>query len=152
MKDSTTELGKQIQELQNLLTKMKEDYAREQEQKYRQSKHKIFNIGDWVCKNDEWGKVCWIENEACHLPEEAGYMGFDKYSGFRGFGVTRRDDYSAMSEEDVNYLKTSHQVNLTGEEIQELLYILCVDYNRTSHLTDNIGAKLKLIGKFSFNK
>lgn len=143
-------LKESIEKMEQILSEMKEEYKKEAEREYRTSGHKSFNVGDWICKNKDWGKVGWTENKCCNLPEEAGYVGIDLYSGSRGFLTCKRDNWSLMSEEDLLYLTKTYKVRLTGEEIQEVLSM----FSRccTSLLGDKIREKLKSIGEFSFNK
>ena len=141
-----TNLKEQIYNLESLLSELKKEYEEETERIYRETPHKSFKKGDWVCNGERYGKVFWVENAACNLKEEDGYVGIDLYSGSRGFYTGKRDDWSLMSEDDVHYLTTEHDIRLTGEEIQVVSNLLLYS---CSNIGNEVSKKLQKIGNFS---
>ena len=144
------DLSKAIERLENSLKELKNQVAVVSEEKYRNSPHKTFEKGNWVCNDEEWGQVEWVENDCINMPESDGYMGISLYSGSRGFKVCRRDDWELMSKEDVNYLVDFHSVIITGAEIQELVNTL--EYKSRSISQDRLLKKLIKVGRFTYNR
>ena len=144
-----TNIKETIDNLESLLSELKQEYAKETERIYRESSHKSFKKGDWVYNGERYGKVFWVANDACNLSEEDGYVGIDLYSGTRGFYTGKRDDWNLMSEEDVHYLTAEHDIRLTGEEIQVVSNILLYS---SSNIGNEVAKTLKAIGHFSLVK
>lgn len=140
-------LEKTIAKVENILKDLKEELVQESERIYRNSPHKPFKKGDWIYKNNEWGKVYWVENECINILEDDGYAGIDLYSGTRGLKVCKRDDWNPMIDIDVEYLNNVHKIYLTGEAIQVILKKL-----GGSLFEDEIRKQLKKVGNFSFNE
>nr|WP_308571058.1 hypothetical protein [uncultured Prevotella sp.] len=135
-------MDKEIEQMEKALKALKEAKAREERLAYERKPHRGYKEGDLVCKGKEWGRIGWVDNQ--------GYCGIAIKSGSRGFRVSCRiDEWTPMDEGDKDYLTQKFKVELTGEEIQELLYKLSV--SNWSKMADEVRKKLEKIGRFSFN-
>ena len=118
------QMKEQIQELENQVKKLKEAYEIEEKSSYENKPHKHFDEGDIVTNGSYIGIVGWTENLGIGLSYDKGYMGISIINGNRGFfGGAKRDEYELVSD---LYYTQNHSINiqLTGLEIEELIYTL----------------------------
>ena len=145
------EIEKEIIKLEEALKGLKEAKREEERLEYERKPHRECEKGDLVYKGKEWGLIGWVENEFCNITKDQGYCSISLMSGFRGCKVTCKvDEWTPLDKSDKDYLIKKFNIMLSGEEIQELLYILRI--SNSSVMRDNIRKKLKNIGQFSFNK
>ena len=118
MKEYFDNLIKQTEE-------MRDAWLKTEEEAYRRGPHKTFLVGDYVKKGLEYGRVEWLSNKAIGIKEDCGYFGLDILSGNMGFRAPcRLDEYVALSEQELCYLESDHEITitLTGEQVERLRY------------------------------
>jgi len=137
-------MRKQIEDLEKLVAELKVKLAEKERQDYESKQHVNFEIGDIVTNGNHIGVVAWTKNTTSfECSEDKGYMGIDLINGCRGFlGFAKRDDYKKV--EDPYYLK-SHKIEfeLTGVEIECLLYYLRPGYSKEKEKTIKILESFK---------
>ena len=126
MKEHIEKLEGYIEKIKKELQALKLAYQEKEKKEYEKQKHKTFKIGDWVVNGVTVGKVGWVENKEMGITEQMGYCGVFLRHG-NGFllAASRRDEWSLIKGKELAYLNGTHklEVELTGEQLQELRYI-----------------------------
>lgn len=120
-------MEKIFQDMISTITKMSDDYDKKQVELYKKQAHKSFKIGEWVTDGKDTGIVSWIRNEAMGISESDGFFGLDIKNGNLGFSAPcKRNDFDILCGVHREYYLNKHHISidLTGEEIDDLLYRL----------------------------